>query len=574
MSNSENKKNVIVFVVDSLTYQRLGISGHNPSPSPNIDLFSQSGISLANCFTAGSPTEFSLPSMMTSTLPLDYGGYAYGIKGRPKTLAEVFGEYGYHTHFFKCNSFPSHWAYDRGYKKVYWFYDVGLFHLDIMGILRFYYDLSALAGDSLDKHAKNCAEYVKIIYSDLRSFCKEMGDSLTNDAMTPSLMLHDYDFFLIDQLAQEEITKIEIDPEKYIKDIWSNTGFASIGLEKLLSIINNRKRHAKTIGVDKYVRPLLALTGCSLQALTLLKRVSKTARHTCYSLFKAGQDLRYPSVGYLVDNLTLWIEKNRGQPFFTWLQPMDIHELNFTSFDVKNGESRVKREVKNLWKVYGKSMLNSHKYNGNLLYDYSVSYVDHQLGRLVNYLKKQKLWDNTILLVTADHGHTHVGWPVRNGAHVATHFFDELYHIPAIFMGGGLQQREIDDLCSSIDIAPTLLGLAGINAPVSFKGKDLNESVDSPAKYIIMEHMGKGLCDFNLKPIFVCVRSQTHKLVYVQPSPREQKKGYVREFYNLKNDPNEYDNLYPIVGSLEEADQMENVAKQRIGKLYHENGLR
>ncbi len=570
----QNKKNVIVVVVDSLTYKRLGVAGQRPSPSPVIDSLASSSLSLTNCFAAGCPTDFSLPSLMTSSLPLDFGGCTYGLKNRPKALAEVFKENNYHTVFFKCNELPEHWGYHRGYQEVYGFFDISIFHLDIILYTRFYRNLYRLADGSCKKYLQDCAEYLAVTLSDIHSYCKDMEAFLKDGVMTPSLMMHDHNFSLMDQLVQEELNKLKVDPEKYVRDIWASVESSNAGLDQIFSLVASQTKNAKTARVDKYAKILLALTYCQTYLSSLLKRVSKHVRWDCFSRLKGGQDVsvRYPSTGYLVDNLLSWIKEKGERPFFVWLQPMDVHELNFTSFDAKNAEDRVRDEVKSSLRFYRKSLMNYNKYRGSLMYDYSISYVDHQLGRLVDSLKRQDLWNNTIVLITSDHGHTHVGWPIRTKSHVATHFFDELYHIPVIFTGGGIEHKNIDELCSSIDITPTLLGLAGIDSPPVFKGSNLNEKSNTPREYIMMEHMGKGLCDFGLKPIFVCIRNQTHKLVYMQPSPKEKQKGYIREFYDLVKDPNESENLVPVIGDLKEVNRMKNIAQQRIKQIYDENG--
>src|SRR5437762_11544961 len=112
-----NRKNVIVLVIDSLCFRRLGFGGHRPSPSPQMDALFQSGLVFSNCFAVGCPTDFGLLGIMTSSLPLDFGGYGNGLKNRPATLSEALKEKGYSSAYFSPVSAPSDWGTRRGYDE-------------------------------------------------------------------------------------------------------------------------------------------------------------------------------------------------------------------------------------------------------------------------------------------------------------------------------------------------------------------------------------------------------------------------------------------------------------------------
>ncbi|MBN1296052.1 sulfatase, partial [bacterium] len=100
-------------------------------------------------------------------------------------------------------------------------------------------------------------------------------------------------------------------------------------------------------------------------------------------------------------------------------------------------------------------------------YDQEIAYMDHRIGELFDALKAQKLWDNTVILVTADHGeefYDHLGW--WHG----TSLYQELIRIPMIIKLHA-EAAEIRpptvrlDRARHIDVAPTLLGLAELPAP-------------------------------------------------------------------------------------------------------------
>lgn len=80
----------------------------------------------------------------------------------------------------------------------------------------------------------------------------------------------------------------------------------------------------------------------------------------------------------------------------------------------------------------------------------AVAYTDSCLGAFVDSLKQHPLWDNTIIVLSPDHG-----YPYPNG--IARH--NPLrYRIPMAIIGGAVQQpMQVATLCSQIDLVPTLL---------------------------------------------------------------------------------------------------------------------
>jgi phosphoglycerol transferase MdoB-like AlkP superfamily enzyme len=81
----------------------------------------------------------------------------------------------------------------------------------------------------------------------------------------------------------------------------------------------------------------------------------------------------------------------------------------------------------------------------------SCHYTDQCIGKFVSYCKAQPWWDETLLIITADHGHRHPG--NRNLSQ------KERFHIPLLFTGGAVStDTTIQVIGSQTDIANTLLG--------------------------------------------------------------------------------------------------------------------
>jgi len=106
-------------------------------------------------------------------------------------------------------------------------------------------------------------------------------------------------------------------------------------------------------------------------------------------------------------------------------------------------------------------------------YDGEIAMADETLGQLVARLKELDLFENTLLLVLADHGETLVErpWAFDHGGRA----YDEQVHIPLLIRwphgeNGGLR---IQTQVSQIDIFPTMMRAAGLSIPAAARGRPL-----------------------------------------------------------------------------------------------------
>lgn len=98
--------------------------------------------------------------------------------------------------------------------------------------------------------------------------------------------------------------------------------------------------------------------------------------------------------------------------------------------------------------------------------------VDHHIGRVIAALKAEGIYDDTLLVVTADHGEMlgdHHAWGKQT-------FYDAAYHTPLIIRDPGqphAQGQRVEVPTESIDIAPTILDWLGQAAPDMMDGRSL-----------------------------------------------------------------------------------------------------
>ena len=158
------------------------------------------------------------------------------------------------------------------------------------------------------------------------------------------------------------------------------------------------------------------------------------------------------------------------------------------------------------------------------LYDGNLAYVDDLIGQLMRCLEDQGLGDDTVLIVTADHGealfeHDYIG---HN-----TQLYEESIRVPLMLKLPGQSPRRVDDIVELIDLAPTILELAGVHVPASMQGRSLLEP-------------GRDRVAFSRtvwKRARYSARNDRYKLIW------DSRTG-VSELYDLETDPVEARNIY------------------------------
>jgi len=104
----------------------------------------------------------------------------------------------------------------------------------------------------------------------------------------------------------------------------------------------------------------------------------------------------------------------------------------------------------------------------------SVTGVDQQFGRLINYLKEEGLFENTIIVFTADHGEMMGSHGLMN----KSQWYEEAINVPLVISYPAKLNPGVSKcLVSPVDYLPTLLALSGSEVPDVYDGKDLSHSV-------------------------------------------------------------------------------------------------
>lgn len=245
------------------------------------------------------------------------------------------------------------------------------------------------------------------------------------------------------------------------------------------------------------------------------------------------------------DGILRFIGERFESPQFVWIHTIANH---LPYFPPENSDEFDISEV-NYLNYRGLSAFVNHKVCGKLkrLHAESMKTTDRLIGDILDALKVNGRLDNSIIVLTADHGEEFM----EEGyfGHSPESSSDRILHVPLIFYALNiLQPKTISVPVSTIDIVPTICDLLGLSIPdstrgISLKGillclsEDWEEDREFWERPIFSEAWGtEGLLDRNPgyrsdKRIFT-VRKSQYKLRVIQQTKNE---NTIREEFCLSN---------------------------------------
>ncbi|MCW0485025.1 sulfatase family protein, partial [Gaoshiqia sediminis] len=173
------------------------------------------------------------------------------------------------------------------------------------------------------------------------------------------------------------------------------------------------------------------------------------------------------------DNWVRFIrERPKGKPFFFWLASHDAHRIwGADNFLITHDPDRLDVPVYFADTPETRRDMASY-YN-------EIARFDFYIGKVRAELEKQEVLDNTLIIVMADNG--------RPFPRCKTRVYDSGMKTPFIvYWPHGLKEKGglTESLISSIDIAPTILEIAGIGSPDEIQGKSFVPILENPTAEI------------------------------------------------------------------------------------------
>jgi arylsulfatase A-like enzyme len=282
-----------------------------------------------------------------------------------------------------------------------------------------------------------------------------------------------------------------------------------------------------------------------------------------------------------------WIDQHKGDPFFVFIHTFEIHnyplskKLHGEPYSDKNYDGNFQG---NFWPLLAELFRQekpvkitdadvAHAIN---LYDGAIRLTDQVLSRFVNYIESTESLENTVIIITSDHGESFRDMH-NGGEYEAWHHgnapYEEQNHIPMIIRVPDekieAQRRRVDEPVGLIDLAPTILDFAGIEAPSIFRGGSLRSTITG-------RHTKRRTTPiFSEQPNFdlFSVTFGDHKLISFRTDRDNHFKGRHDELYSLAADPEELTNLanrHPDVANSLARMIDEHISRADIGMVAEE----
>lgn len=236
-------------------------------------------------------------------------------------------------------------------------------------------------------------------------------------------------------------------------------------------------------------------------------------------------NIRFPWGNWWIDRMINWIEKNMDEKFFTFGHFFHTHEGS-------------ERQLIDMGLISSESAKSEFGF-----YDEKINLCDEMfIGPIIRTLKRNGIYNDTTLVITADHGTT-LGerllppLPWRKNVIYPQHttMYEPDITVPLIIKDKDLPSNITVEQCvKHLDIFPTLMRLLEIKTPVNKEGIDLvplieGEEVEGFKSYIEDLYLYRGLGAIQ------AIRTERFKYIMNQTMNKE-------EFYDLYIDPQEKKN--------------------------------
>lgn len=189
-----------------------------------------------------------------------------------------------------------------------------------------------------------------------------------------------------------------------------------------------------------------------------------------------------------------------------------------------------------------------------------ISYLDAQVGRVVNALDQLGLAENTVIVFWSDHGF-HLG---EHGLWCKTSNFELDARVPLVIVPPGGRREggaASSSLVELLDLYPTLVELCGLPQPTGLEGKSLAPVLDDPSHTVkpaaYTQHPRPAYYQGQPEAMGVSVRTPRYR--YTEWRGYDNGEVLARELYDHQTDPGENENVVDAVGNSEAMKQAEQL---------------
>jgi len=308
------------------------------------------------------------------------------------------------------------------------------------------------------------------------------------------------------------------------------------------------------------------------------------------------QDFKGYTTDILTDQALGWLEDERDadKPFFMYLsykavhypfEPADRYKGRYGEKAVERPETMANTERnyqtqphwvrERRYSIHGVDHMETGQYDNDPVPSFDALYrqyaetvhgLDENLGRVLDYLDRSGLSESTLVVYMGDNGFE-LG---EHGFYDKRDAFEESIRVPMLAYAPGLIKggTKITDMVQNIDIAPTLLAAAGVEASASanMDGSSILPMLQGNSipwrSHILYEYYWEW--NFPATPTTFAIRGERYKYIFYHGVWDHD------GFYDLETDPLERHNLINVPAYK---DRIEAMKKQLFSELKADGGL-
>lgn len=352
------------------------------------------------------------------------------------------------------------------------------------------------------------------------------------------------------RVTDVEVKRFEEREIRLLPEILKANGYTTLAIDWLW------RWHKR--GYDYYsgAKAQLSLHGFIKQQLRKFPRLRKIIRQSVVN--KVGERLfggvskSYEDAKSVTSQAIKLIKENRDRKSFLFLHYWDTHAPYLPPREYLDDYAKTKKMMEKLFGHFtsGKFREEFESFEREVQeseqrivasYDGEISFVDHEIGRLLDFLESDGMSQDTLIVLTSDHGES----LIEHGIYLDHHgLYDATLHVPLVLVHPEFSKgRRVEGFVQHFDLTPTILDILGIRTDTGLDGVSILPLIDG---------------------------TQLHSAVYAEEAQLERKRtirtekwkyiyalsekdavcrrcgrmhGAMKELYDLTSDPEETENV-------------------------------
>lgn len=587
-----NGKNVFCLIVDALSYRAM--TGEY-APMPFLSRLAGLGVDCKNMYSQGPYTEAALTPFYTGRDNLDLGGNFFRGDEAESTAFEAIRNNGYDViNYTQPLIYPK--PMHRGINEER--YGVAYFFSAVWDYrLAYYRDLDS-EGELTKADREKIYELLDANFSFWIKYLEDCRDDAPAADFINAYADRSYDFDGNIAAVRAQYDAFCKDKAAYVEELFEigeNHAVFKIPQYGMNKKADNAHIYAAVFDefggffkkLARFNKKRNAHTGCGFfgTAKNLFKALFRFSKKDAYAAAKrykyyrrvcsTADELRAmeesrsdykpePTMLEYFKRFEAWKSARKtDKPYYCMMHVSDLHTPEIF-FSIDSADADLVREELKAAESYLDSLPES--FSGNVVYYLSMHYVDRCIEKIYNTLKADGALENTLFIVTADHGSSFAFDPIRDS--VVNNEHEENYHIPCVLCAADVQAREDACFRTTKDIVKTIVRYCGAD-DAAFTGADILAG-EKCGDVSITEYLGGGCPDISRRDVVLIARNASYVVGYSAPISSEFSAARIFCVYDRTRDPKEEHDLAGKTGECE-IRELAAALEKRFNEIKKEN---